>query len=74
MEWIALLEKMETPALLMAGVCIAILYRLLVARDKSIDKLTSELGRLSQLISGHNALVSMCCTHGIGRDRKGVDG
>jgi hypothetical protein len=54
-----------------AGMCIMILYRLLILRDKSTGKLTDEVHELAKIVSGNSAIINLCCVHGVGRAKGG---
>ena len=69
MDWFtSVLDKVETPALVMSLMFIGVMYKLLImsfaSRDKAVAELSQEIQRMGQLISGQNAIINLCCVHG----------
>jgi hypothetical protein len=67
MEWfLNLLDKLETPALIVSVAYIGLLYRLFLAQGKGFNKLADETHEMAKIVAGQNAIINLCCLHGRG--------
>lgn len=65
-EWFSLLEKMQSPALILASFVIFILYKLLRAKDELFNNLASEVNETGKSLAKIAALLDLVCAKWLG--------
>jgi hypothetical protein len=65
-EWIPLLEKLQTPALIMSAFVIWLLYSLLKQKDEMFKELSGEVNESGKTLAKMAALMDLVCAKWLG--------